>query len=260
MLGLAFKPIVDPKCIAGYASVSLTYFVSIAFCTGLLIFGIFDHAAADDAAAGRAEMRQAILAARPHPSLETYPVDFSINGVNYRAPRNYLTTMDNWKGGPQVIVTIRINLPDLKPLSNDTLACFAAKRPNQLAGCKPLSVMIDVPGRPSADEAFERMKVFFNNKFPISGPGDLEKYEFGPTNGRTEIYKKLEGGVTRLYDCYFTPNTDERNGICQPVGDRTSTGAVLKFFFSPSLLNEITVIDAKLRTLVESFALSTGGE
>jgi hypothetical protein len=37
-------------------------------------------------------------------SLDTTPVEFSIAGTIYRAPRNYLITMSDWTGGPQEFV------------------------------------------------------------------------------------------------------------------------------------------------------------
>lgn len=213
------------------------------------------HANADDTA-GRAETQQAIISAWPHPSLDTYPVGFSIGGIHYRIPRNYLTTMENWKGGPQYIVTVAVNLPDLKPYSTETLPCFTTKAPERPPGCELLSFRINVPGGPPAEEVFQKYRKFFHSQSPTSGPAGLEKYEFGPPDARTEVYRKIEDGRTRLYFCHYVGSGRERNGLCQPDSDSAASGAEIKFFFSPKQLNEIADIDANIRKLVEGFTVS----
>src|SRR5215469_4758726 len=59
------------------------------------------------------------------PDQSTAPVDFSVGGVRYRVPRNYLLRMDNWSGGPQDGVTLRVATPSFKPFSKENEACFA---------------------------------------------------------------------------------------------------------------------------------------
>lgn len=229
--------------------------LAIAFC---FMRPLLLPSAADDSGDGRRELQKAIVSLAPHPSTETYPVTFSVGGIDYRMPRNYLVTMENWDGGPQALVTVTVNLPDLKPLSQETSACFTAKTPDRPPGCEPFSFRINAPGGASADEAFERNKHFFESGTPIVGPSGFSQYSFGPPDARTDFYRKDDSHDTRLFYCHFVGNHDERNGLCQPVGDRVSTGAVIHFFFSPKHLNDIAEIDARLRKLVESFTTQSG--
>jgi hypothetical protein len=213
------------------------------------------RALAEDAAAGRAEMEKAFRSLAPRPSLDTYLVDFSDGGIHFRVPRNYLTTMDNWNGGPQAIVTLTVNLPDLKPLSQDTLNCFTSKAPNRPLGCEPFSFRINGSGGPSANEVFERFKKdFFHDQTPTLEPSGLAKYEYGPATAPIGMYKIIKGDQTRLYSCFFD-GSDQVHGVCQPISDSTTMGAVIKFFFSPKHLSDIVEIDANLHKLVESFTV-----
>jgi hypothetical protein len=214
----------------------------------------------DSAAAGRAEMQNAIRSLGPHPSLDTYLVEFSVGGINYRIPRNYLTTMDNWNGGPQPLVTLTINLPDMKPFTKETFDCFTSKGTQRPPGCEPFSFRINAPVGPSADEVLERNRDLFHSQTPMPGPFGFEEYESGPPSARTEWYKKIEDGRTRLYRCHFVGDTSERHGLCVPVSDAATTGAAIKFFFSPTHLSDITEIDASLRKLVEGFTVQPGDE
>jgi hypothetical protein len=235
-------------------------FAALTLGGALLTRPILLPAVADDAAAGRAEMQKAIVSLRPRPSLETYSVEFSVGGINYRIPRNYLTTMDNWNGGPQGLVTVTVNLPDLKPLSRDTLACFTAKPPDRPSGCEPFSFRINGTGGPSADEAFANMRHLFHSQVPIEGPFGFEKYEIGPENARLEYYRKIENGQTHVYGCQIFDNHGQRDGLCDPNSDRVATGAIIKFFFNLKHLHDIGEIDTNLRKLVEGFTLKSGDE
>jgi hypothetical protein len=217
---------------------------------------------ADDQALsqGRAEFQRAVETLRPRPSLDTTPVEFSVGGIHYRMPRNYLTTMGNWSGGPQPLVTVTVNIPDLKPLSPDTLICFTEKPAIRPPGCEPFSFDIEATGMVSADEAFANMRRLFHSQEPIEGPFGYEKYEIGPENSRIEYYKKAMEGRTLLFTCQIFDNHNKRDGICTPVGDRVSTGGTLHFFFNLRHLADIGEIDANLRKLTERFTVQPGDE
>jgi hypothetical protein len=64
-----------------------------------------------------------------------------------------------------------------------------------------------------------------------------------------------DSGSTRLYYCLYVGKRDEGNGVCQPVDDLVSAGAVIHFFFRPRHLRDIAEIDANLRKLVEAFIM-----
>lgn len=219
-------------------------------------------AAADDQilSRGRAELQRAIESLRPRPSLDTTPIEFSVGGIRYRMPRNYLMTMDNWNGGPQGLVTVQVKLPDLEPVTEETRACFAARPLSRPPECEPLSFTINAPGGPSSDEAFARMKPLFHNKDGEEGPFGYYKYEIGPTNARIEFYRKIEDGRTLLYMCQIFDNHGNRDGICDPTGDRLVTGAVIHFFFRLHHLRDIAQIDANLHKLIEGFTIKSTDE
>ena len=215
--------------------------------------------AADSAAAGRAEMSKAFISMRPRPSADTYPVEFSIGKISYRMPRNYLTTMANWNGGPQDgFATITVNIPDMKPLSADTQISFQAKPLDRPPGCEPLAFRLYNTNGPSADQAFTNMSGLFHSRAPMEGPSGFEKYEIGPDNARLEYYRKVENDTTRVYSCQIFDNHGQRDGLCQPIGDRAATGAFIGYFFNLRHLGDISRIDADLRKLVEGFTVSAG--
>jgi hypothetical protein len=215
--------------------------------------------ATDSAAAGRTEMLKAFISMRPRPSVDTYPVEFSIGKISYRMPRNYLTTMANWNGGPQEgFATITVNIPDMKPFSADTQICFQAKPLDRPPGCEPLAFRLYNTNGTSADQAFTNMSGSFHSQAPMEGPSGFEKYEIGPDNARIEYYRKVENGTTRVYSCQIFDNHGQRDGLCRPVSDRTATGAFIGYFFNLRHLSDIFQIDADLRKLVESFTVSPG--
>jgi hypothetical protein len=231
---------------------------ALAFCVACLMAPTLLRADEDTLAAGRAEMQKAIISLRPRPSLDTYPIDFNVGPISYRIPRNYLTTMDNWSGGPQGLVTVTVNLRDLKPLSEENQACFTVKAPDRPPGCEPFSFRINGTGGPSAEKAFANMSQSFHSQAPIAGPFGFEKYEIGPENAGLEYYRKTLSDRTLVYSCMIFDNRGKRDGLCDPVSDRASSGAVIHFFFNLKHLPEIEVIDEKLRKLVDSFTIQSG--
>jgi hypothetical protein len=233
-------------------------FAALLLDTSLTLLTMLPASAEDRNAAGRTEMQKAVVSLFSRPSLDTTPIVFSVGGINYRVPRNYLTTMYNWSGGPQGLVTITVNLPDLKPLSEETRPCFTAKPLDRPPGCEPFSVRISGTGGPSADDVFANMRPLFRSPVPIKGPDEFDKFEIGPDDHRIEYYIKVENGHTRLYSCQISDNHGRRDGVCHPDADRVSSGAVIQFFFSLRYLKSITQIDANLRNLVEKFTLQSG--
>jgi hypothetical protein len=217
-------------------------------------------AAADDLTAGRKELHKAIVSSLPRPGLDTYPVKFSVGGIHYSVPRNYLTTMEDWNGGPQELVTLTINLPDLKPYSKETINCFTAKPLDRPSGCEPFSFRIYGPGGPSGAESLERHRHLFHNQVPIKAPYGFDEYEVGPEGTRLELYRRADNDSTPLYVCQIFDNHGRRDGQCYPFGDRVTTGATLNFFINLSHLKDIAQIDADIHQLVLGFTVKAGGE
>jgi hypothetical protein len=210
--------------------------------------------AADPTAdAGRAEMEKGVISLTPRPSTDTTPVEFSVGGIHYRVPRNYLVTMDHWEGGPQVLVTLRVNLPDLKPLTEETRQCFSVAPLYRPLGCEPFKFWIEGKPLVSADEAFANARKLFRDGSPMPGPDGFEKYEMGPETARSEYYKKAVNGKTLLYTCLISDNRGKRAGICHPISDQTPAGAGINFLFDLDHVSDVETIDTRARDLVESF-------
>jgi hypothetical protein len=207
---------------------------------------------------GQKEFLKAVGEMMAHPSTDTTPVEFSVGGVQYRMPRNYLIKMENWNGGPQALVSVRVNLPDLKPLTEETRTCFTILPTARPPGCDPFEFNIEARGMFSADEAFANVRDLFHSQKPIEGSFRYEKYEVGPEDARVEYYRKVEDGRTLLYSCQIFDNHGKRDGVCDTIGDRVSTGGELAFHFFLGQLADIDKIDASLRRLVESFTMRSG--
>jgi hypothetical protein len=181
------------------------------------------------------------------PDTDTTPVEFSVGGTSYRVPRNYLTTMDNWKGGPQSLVTLAVNIPDLKPFSEDTSTCFTEKDILRQKGCEPFSFEIKASIPASADD-----RKLLHGLKPTEGPFGFDKFNAG--NG-DEYYRKIDDGNTLLYSCQTFDNNGKRDGICEPVGNTAIGGPALHYSFALNHLEDVDQIDASLRNLVDSFMI-----
>jgi len=190
------------------------------------------------------------------PDTDTTPVEFSVGGIKYRVPRNYLTTMNNWHGGPQNLVTLAVNLPDFKPFSEDTVTCFTEKDILRKEGCDPFTFEIVAPGDVSASKAFARIRDSFHMRTPIKWMHGYEKYVTGTGDARHEYFKKTVDGRMLLFECQSFDSEGGRDGLCEPLGNRADAGPVLHYVFEMrGHLSNIDQIDASLRNLVNSFMI-----
>jgi hypothetical protein len=224
-------------------------------CVALLACVSFSASANDDTLQGRAELQKAVESLRLRPSTDATPVEFSIGNDRYRIPRNYLVTMDNWNGGPQSLVSLHVNIPDLAPFSEKTRACFTASAAALPPGCQPLQFNITLHGLVSVDQAFNNVKSLFRKQEPMAGPSGFERYAIGEDSNGLDYFRKIEFGRTNLYWCHTSYDNGTRNGLCRPVADWAATDTGLQFFFSLRELPDITRLDESLRGLVEHFAL-----
>jgi hypothetical protein len=190
------------------------------------------------------------------PDTDTTPVDFSVGDIAYRVPRNYITTMENWKGGPQKLVTLAVNIPDLKPFSEDTTTCFTEKDILRQEGCEPFSFEIVAPGQNSTGKASSSSNICKGHK-PLQGPFGYQKYVLAPGE---EFYKKTEDGRILQYSCQVFESEGKRDGICEPVGNKSTDGPILHYNFALNHLEDIDQIDAGLRNLVDSFIVGPQDE
>lgn len=193
----------------------------------------------------------------PHPEFDTTPIEFSIDNVHYRMPRNYIVSMENWRGGPQGMVSIRINFYDLKPLSPEMTWCYilprgATERPQ---GCYIIQVNISPSGSLTPDQAFENSRGLFRSQVPITTPFGLEKYEVGRDSVMSEHYRLRRDGQTFFFHCAVGPAGEE--GTCYPAIDTLPNGNGINFFFPGRLLEGAVMFDERIRDLIENFEISS---
>lgn len=214
----------------------------------------------DLATRGKAELEAAVKSLRPHESFDTTPVEFSIWNTHFRIPRNYLIVMENWSGGPQTDVTLRVTLPGLKPLTEKTRPCLVDKRFGEIAGCVPFEFRISGSG-PSPDVVLLRIRKLYHNQEPLlhnqepqAGKFGFDYYEWG-SNG--EIYRKTEGDEIFQYECAVFPR-GSLNGECSHQGTRITPTTEINYFFAPSKLAVVVDLDKSLLLLARSFLVNSG--
>jgi hypothetical protein len=202
----------------------------------------------------------------PNVSTDTMPVEFSVGGIKYRMPRNYLEVMDDWQGGPQRQVMIRVNIPKLEPMSDQTRDCFIQKPypnlPYDEADCNPVDVRISGPGTPTTkagtDELIAKLHAahMLSADQPQTTPFGFDYFEILRDNVELAFYRKMSDERMLLYMCLLMIRDDgARRGQCTPSGDQLSTGAMITFSFQQGLFaNGVDKIDASLRTLIEGFS------
>jgi hypothetical protein len=136
-------------------------------------------------------------------------------------------------------------------------------KPNSRTGCTPFQFDIADPDAReasgvSAEQEFEKVRLWPQSQGALVGPSSFEKYEFVLNDARMEAYRKVEGGRTLLYVCAVSDDHGRRDGVCRPIGDRPTTGAEVNFVFSFSMVGVIEEIDANLRRLVNGFTVKRG--
>ena len=124
-------------------------------------------------------------ALQDHPSSSTLPIEFSIDGVRYKVPRNYLIRMDNWSGGPQTLVAFRVTHPGLTPRRIDTQRCLI----HSGHPCARLDFFLS-KGDPTSDEqSFENAKQLFKSPTPEHDAYGFEEYNTGPPEARIVTFR-----------------------------------------------------------------------
>lgn len=180
-------------------------------------------------------------------STETRPVEFDIGGGHYAIPRNYLYQMDDWNGGRQEVVSMRLDYPALRPVEEDNKECFL-----RIKVCRLYDVVLFNSAMETA-EIFSNMTDLFHRPYPKHGPYGLELYEVGPENARQEFYRKVIGGRSIVFICDPFDNRGKRDAVCHNV-TRTRSGATLSYYFPIEDLHDSIGIDQKLNNLVNSFS------
>lgn len=193
---------------------------------------------------------------RERAGTDTTLIDFSVDGVRYRIPRNYLIHMNNWRGGPQESVSLRVALPSFEPLTKANGACFAHFYRDRPAGCTTIDFDIMKRGIPADTETFgNAIKLYRETAAPGQGPYGYQLFEIGPPNARGQIYrKKSAGGRVVVFRCFIstlTAGTADR-GTCD-TSSRAAGGDIVHFIFPIQQLKNAEIIEAGLRGLVDGF-------
>lgn len=182
-------------------------------------------------------------------SMETTPIEFEMAAGRYRIPRNYIYSMDNWAGGPQKNVSLRMVVPDLKPFSPETETCMlrTARPP-----CRVYDIEL-VNDFTLSEVGFENSRGLFRNKRPKKGVYGFELYEIGPENAREELYRKDIGGRVVVFSCLLSDIEQKTYRICDHVS-RTDSGVYFYYHFSGDRgLKDAVEVDLGIQNLIDSF-------
>jgi hypothetical protein len=202
------------------------------------------------------------------PSADTAPVYLTVDGVNYKIPRNYIVRMFDWNdrvqkdGSP----TLKVTFPGFAPLDETTKTCLVLTQIPRSVACTPLEFRLG--GSPSAlrTEASRWSNIFHKPRDPSllrPGPYGYTMIDMGIAAGRTMRFYLKDSGAHFVHV------------MCLPTGDGAvgSSGAVdaahlcirhlltpngggLEYSFKPSKLKDVEEIDQRLSVIVDSFILT----
>lgn len=182
-------------------------------------------------------------------SMDATPIEFEMAGARYRIPRNYIYSMDDWSGGPQKNVSLRMVVPGLKPFSPETKDCMlrTARPP-----CRVYDVEM-VPDFTTSEVGFENSKRHFIESNPKRGMYGFEVYQSGPESARIEYYRKMVDSRAINFKCLIGKIERKTYRICDHVS-KTRTGAHFYYHFSgDDGLKDAVEIGVGVRDLIDSF-------
>ena len=197
---------------------------------------------------------------QPAPSARS--IAFSIDGVQYSVPKNYILNMDNWSGGPQKLVEFRITFPGFEPLTDQTRPCLEA--PVDFTGkrCARQDFFV-TSGYPASDEqAFENFRDVFKSQTPASGPFGFEQYYTGPDSAQIVTYRRKVGDSWLVFTCMHgadlgAPSTTEPSRAVCTRHHKLPSGNELGYHFYEGQLAVIDIKDEGIRTLIRNFQTGT---
>jgi len=193
-------------------------------------------------------------------SESTKPVEFSIDDVYYRVPRNFIIQMDDWNGGPQTLVEFRVTFPGLAPRSTDTLTCLDGPISFSGAKCARQDCFV-TKGYPSSDvQEFENFRVLFTNQTPERGPDGFERHDTGPASARDVTFRKRVRDEWLIFRCHhmsavhdFDTKSIERS-VCTPH-HKFPNGNELGYHFYEGQLPIIAEKDQGIIELIRRFQI-----
>ncbi len=192
------------------------------------------------------------------PSAANTPINFDIQGVHYRVPRNYVIYMDNWSGGPQTLVMFRVTFPGLAPLTAETQQCLEG--PISLTGrqCARQDFFLTRGYPVSDEEGFRNFRSVFISQIPQQGPGGFEFYDTGPVTARIVTFRKRVDGYWLIFNCNHVPGIDGavsmtyEKAVCTRHS-RLPNGNELGYHFYEGQVLVVEGWEEGLRTLIHSF-------
>ncbi|CAE6862284.1 hypothetical protein R75461_08046 [Paraburkholderia nemoris] len=181
-------------------------------------------------------------------SVDESPVEFSLGAARYRIPRNYLSQMSDWSGGPQEYAAIRVTYPGLKPFSQETESCMRHKTP-----CRIYEVNLRDKFQAWEDGGANREEVE-HPEWGKPGPYGFTLFTRGPENARSDFYRKIVDGKPIMFFCLPYDVDGKRGAVCNHAA-HTSSGATLFYFFDLNGLRDAVEVDEALRQLVDGFSI-----
>ena len=181
-------------------------------------------------------------------SMDESPIEFSLGAAKYRIPRNYLTQMSNWAGGPQQYAAIRVTYPGLKPFSKETEPCMLHK-----TTCRIYSVNLSDTFTVWEDGTLNK-EAAKHPEWGEPGPYGFTLFAEGPENARSEFYRKMVNGKPIIFFCLPFDNRGKRDAVCQHAA-HTSSGATILYFFNMDGLRDAVEVDESLQKLIDGFSI-----
>ena len=188
------------------------------------------------------------------------PIEFTVQGVRYVVPRNYMIRMDNWAGGPQTLVEFRVTFPGFAPRRPDTQQCLDG--PISITGqeCARQDFFISNGYPRSEEKGFETSRSLFISQVPERDQYGFERYYTGPETARSITFRKREEGDHWLiFQCLHGAAFGQPSGATNYAGavctrhSRLSNGNELGYHFYEGQLSVVEQKDNGIRQLIRNF-------
>lgn len=196
-------------------------------------------------------------------------VYLDVGGNNFKIPKNYISSREDWEGGKQVAVTVRALLPDFEPRTQKNMSIF--KDPNQKRVINIFITEHSVPGSETTKTEMTRRLIYERKIYDhgagkkreiksYSGPHGLIKQKLQPpmiTGDELFIAEKANGGF------YWVSCVSE--GVDRPVPSCKSyldysDNVVLKYRFPREFLGSWEEFDNQVLVFIRSFEIKDSKE
>jgi hypothetical protein len=176
--------------------------------------------------------------------------------IQYRIPRNYIVLMDDWNGGAQTLVRLKVTFPGFEPLTQKTAQCLSLSPAFRPTSCTPVAFVLRRGGayEPPDDVRFNNASSLFHSQLPLAGPYGFALYEIGPTGARSQTYRMDTPQHMLVINCFRSSKDEAQLSVCH-TESRLESGNVLAYFLYSDQLKDAERIDTGIRELVRSFQL-----